>query len=137
MLRPGPRARRLQVTTQRTTDSDYQVVTKEPKASSRRAVALAAHTVTALRRHSAGLARERLAAGAAWTDSGLVFVDELSRGLHPQRLTDLFQQSSDQDQVGLPRIRLHDLRHTSATLALAAACTRRSCRSGAGTPPSP
>jgi len=109
---------RLQVTSQRTTDSDYQVVTKEPKASSRRAVALAAHTVAALRRHSAGLARERLAAGAAWTDSGLVFVDELGRGLHPQRLTDLFQQASD--AAGLPRIRLHDLRHTSATLALVA-----------------
>jgi integrase len=109
---------RLQVTTQRTTDSDYQVVTKEPKASSRRAVALAAHTVAALRRHSAVLARERLAAGTAWTDSGLVFVDELGRGLHPQRLTDLFQQASD--AAGLPRIRLHDLRHTSATLALVA-----------------
>ncbi len=109
---------RLQVTTQRTTDSDYQVVTKEPKASSRRAVALAAHTVAALRRLSAGLARERLAVGAAWTDSGLVFVDELGRGLHPQRLTDLFQQASD--AAGLPRIRLHDLRHTSATLALVA-----------------
>ena len=86
--------------------------------SSRRAVARAAHTVAALRRHSAGVARERLAAGAAWTDSGLVFVDELGRGLHPQRLTDLFQQASD--AAGLPRIRLHDLRHTSATLALVA-----------------
>ena len=34
---------RPQVTTQRATDSDDQVVTKEPKASSRRAVALAVH----------------------------------------------------------------------------------------------
>ncbi len=109
---------RLQVTTQRTTDSDYQVITKEPKASSRRSVALAGHTVAALRRHHAVLARERLAAGTAWTDSGLVFVDELGRGLHPQRLTDLFQQAAD--AAGLPRIRLHDLRHTSATLALVA-----------------
>jgi integrase len=109
---------RLQITTQRTTDSDYQVITKEPKASSRRSVALAGHTVAALRRHHAVLCRERLAAGTAWSDSGLVFVDELGRGLHPQRLTDLFQQAAD--AAGLPRIRLHDLRHTSATLALVA-----------------
>jgi integrase len=113
-LEPG----RLQVTTQRTTDSDYQVITKGPKASSRRSVALASHTVAALHRHHAAQSRERLAAGTAWTDSGLVFVDELGRGLHPQRLTDLFQQAAD--AAGLPRIRLHDLRHTSATLALVA-----------------
>ncbi len=42
----------------------------------------------------------------------------LRRRLHPQRLTDLFQPASD--AAGLPRIRLHDLRHTSATLALVA-----------------
>ena len=58
-------------------------------------------------------------AGARRRPQGaLFFVDELGRGLHPQRLTHLFQQASD--QAGLPRIRLHDLRHTSATLALVA-----------------
>ena len=109
---------RLQVTSQRTTDSDGKIITKEPKAGSRRAVALAEHTVAALRRHHVIQPRDRLAAGAAWADSGLVFVDERGLGPHPQRLTDLFQQAAD--AAGLARIRLHDLRHTSATLGLVA-----------------
>jgi integrase len=106
------------VEVQRTTDSDYKIVSKEPKASSRRAVALAPHTVVALRRHRSVQAQERLAAGPAWQHSGLVFVDEFGSGYHPQRLTDLFHEAAN--AAGLPRIRLHDLRHTSATLALVA-----------------
>jgi integrase len=108
----------LRVAVQRTTDSDYNVVSKEPKASSRRGIALAEQMVLVLRRHRVRQAQERLAAGPAWHDTGLVFVDELGRGYHPQRITDLFQEASA--AAGLPRIRLHDLRHTSATLALVA-----------------
>lgn len=33
----------VRIAVQRTTDSDYKIVTKEPKASSRRAVAVAPH----------------------------------------------------------------------------------------------
>jgi integrase len=108
----------VRVVVQRTTDSDYKIVSKEPKASSRRSVALAEQMVTALRRHRVRQAQERLAAGPGWQESGLVFVDELGRGYHPQRITDLFQEAAA--AAGLPRIRLHDLRHTSATLALVA-----------------
>ena len=48
----------------------------------------------------------------------LVFVDPDGRRLHP----DLFTQKFDRlvARAGLPRIRLHDLRHTHATLGLAA-----------------
>lgn len=108
----------LRITCQRTTDSEYQVITKEPKASSRRSVALGAYAVGVLRRHRTAQVAERLAAGALWEDSGLVFVDELGRGLHPQRLTDLFQARTA--ELELPRQRLHDLRHAAATLALVA-----------------
>ncbi|MDX6198770.1 MAG: hypothetical protein QOJ79_1921 [Actinomycetota bacterium] len=108
----------VRIAVQRTTDSDYKVVSKEPKASSRRAVALAPRTVAALRRHRIQQAGERLAAGVAWEATGLVFVDEGGCGYHPQRLTDLFHEAAS--AAGLPRIRLHDLRHTSATLALVA-----------------
>ena len=108
----------LRVDSQRTTDSDYNIVTKEPKASSRRSVALAGRAVSALRRHRVRQAREQLAAGPVWRDTGLVFVAEDGRGLHPQRITDLFQECCA--DLGLPRIRLHDLRHTAATLALVA-----------------
>lgn len=108
----------LRVAVQRTTDSDYNVVSKEPKASSRRGIALAEQMVAVLRRHRILQAQESLAAGPAWQDSGLVFVDELGRGYHPQRITDLFHEAAA--TAGLPRIRLYDLRHTSATLALVA-----------------
>lgn len=108
----------LRIAVQRTTDSDYNIVSKEPKASSRRSEAVAEQMVTVLRRHRIRQAQERLAAGPAWQDSGLVFVDECGRGYHPQRITDLFHEAAA--AAGLPRIRLHDLRHTSATLALVA-----------------
>jgi integrase len=108
----------VRIAVQRTTDSDYNIVSKEPKASSRRSVALAEQMVAALRRHRIRQAQERLAAGPAWQDSGLGFVDDLGRGYHPQRITDLFHEAAA--AAGLPRIRLHDLRHTSATLALVA-----------------
>lgn len=61
---------------------------------------------------------ERLAWGPAWQDSGHVFCSEDGQPVHPQRITKAF------DRIvaiqGLPKIRLHDLRHTSATLALLA-----------------
>lgn len=37
------------------------------------------------------------------------------------------------ERYGVPRIELHDLRHTHATLALQRRCTLGSCRSGSGT----
>lgn len=49
---------------------------------------------------------------------GYVFTDEMGRPLHPDRVTKLFKEHVK--AVGLPAIRLHDLRHTVATLALQA-----------------
>ncbi|HEX3783966.1 MAG TPA: tyrosine-type recombinase/integrase [Pseudonocardiaceae bacterium] len=50
--------------------------------------------------------------------SGLVFVEPDGHPLHPADVTDHFQFLVR--QAGLPPIRLHDLRHGAATLALAA-----------------
>ena len=47
-----------------------------------------------------------------------IFTDEDGAQLHPGRLTDLFERLIA--AAGLPPIRLHDLRHCAATLALAA-----------------
>jgi integrase len=52
--------------------------TKSP--TSRRRFELDPATLAALKRHRAQQHRERLAAGAAWQDSGLVFTDELGAG---------------------------------------------------------
>jgi integrase len=98
---------------------DAKVVAVEPKtAKGRRSVALDEMTVQALRAHRVAQLQERLALGTAWQDSGFVFVREDGAPYHPERILVMFKRLAD--AAGVPPIRLHDLRHTSATLALAA-----------------
>lgn len=87
-------------------------------AKGRRSVALDPTTVAALRTHRARQAEERLAWGRSYEDLGLVFTRENGQAIHPDRFSDWFE--SRVKSAGLPPIRLHDLRHTHATLALAA-----------------
>jgi integrase len=82
------------------------------------AVTLDAETVTVLRAHRTRQRRERLKAGAAWSDTGLVFTTDTGGQLHPADVTDHFHHLTA--QAGLPPIRLHDLRHGTATMGLAA-----------------
>jgi integrase len=97
----------------------HQVVVSEPKtAKGRRSVALDPATVAGLKAWRKHQTAERLAWGPAWTDSGLVFTREDGRPLHPREVTRAF--SRHVLAAGVPIIRLHDLRHTHATLALAA-----------------
>jgi integrase len=97
----------------------HEVVVSEPKtAKGRRSVALDPATVSALKAWRKVQAAERLAWGPAWTDSGLVFTREDGRPLHPREVTRAFTRHVL--AADLPVIRLHDLRHTHATLALAA-----------------
>ncbi|MEU6718436.1 tyrosine-type recombinase/integrase [Nonomuraea sp. NPDC046802] len=63
-------------------------------------------------------AAERLIAGEAWEDSGFVFTDEIGGPLHTQQVSGQFYQLAF--QVGLPPLRLHDLRHGVASPMLAA-----------------
>jgi hypothetical protein len=56
--------------------------------------------------------------GPRWRDSGLVFTWPDGRPLHPERFSKWFEQLAR--AAGLPRIRLHDVRHSYATAALAA-----------------
>jgi integrase len=92
---------------------------KAPKTEgSERVVALDADTVAALRAHRTRQRAERLAAGAGWTDTGLVFTKEDGTALHPATVTDLLHALTA--AAGLPPVRLHDLRHGAATIALAA-----------------
>jgi integrase len=73
--------------------------------------------VTVLRRHRARQSGERQAWGTAWVDTGLVFTREDGSALHPEFVTRRFERLAR--EAGLPPIRLHDLRHGAATLALA------------------
>ena len=61
---------------------------------------------------------EQLRAGDVWQRGDWVFTTEVGEPLHPQRVTRRFGRLVH--EAGLPELRLHGLRHTSATLALAA-----------------
>ncbi len=95
------------------------VVTGEPKTKAgARIVALDRDTVAALAFWKRRQAQERLAAGASWADSGLVFVDEHGVPPHPETLTRCWREAVE--RAGLPPIRLHDACHTAATVLLRA-----------------
>lgn len=96
----------------------YVPFVAEPKtARSRRRVALDAGTVAALRTHRKAQMEERLAAGPAWVETGLVFTRENGALLHPQTLSGAFERLAA--AAGLPAIGLHGLRHSHASLGLA------------------
>jgi len=97
---------------------NHKVKIGSPKtARGRRTVALDPGTVAVLRRHRQQQLEERLIMGAGFTDHGLIFCRPDGGPLHPERFTRTFEIEAG--RAGLPRIRLHDLRHTWATLALA------------------
>ena len=104
---------------QQRTSANYVTVVTAPKAKSHRQLLLAPATVAALKAHLNRQRQERLALGPDWTDSGYVFVDELGVEYHPQRFTKMFADAIRTVGV-VPKIRLHDTRHTMATLALEA-----------------
>ena len=96
-----------------------ELVWASPKTTrSRRTLSLDPETVAVLRAHRRRQLEERLNAGEAWQDHDLVFCNEDGSALHPSRFTRRFVTACE--RAGVPKIRLHDLRHTWATLALQA-----------------
>jgi len=90
----------------------------QPKtAAGRRSIALPASCVTSLRKHRARQNEERLRLGELWEDHGFVFTNRTGNMLHANSLGAAFGKLTV--ATGLPVIRFHDLRHTSATLLLA------------------
>jgi len=87
-------------------------------ARGRRTIALDAGTIRALRDHRERQDEEKAAAGRGYDDHDLVFAREDGSPIHP----DVYSQSFRRivKRLGLPYIRLHDLRHTHATMGLAA-----------------
>lgn len=93
----------------------------EPKTDSgRRTIVLPPVAVAALREHRRRQLQERLLAGPAWQDRwNLVFTTPLGTPINPANLRNrTFYPLLE--KAGLPRVRFHDLRHTVASLLLAA-----------------
>lgn len=85
--------------------------------ASRRHVALTSLAVDALRRHRVRHAEERLAKGPLWDDLGLIFCRGDGSPLEGTSMlrTDFYPLL---ERAGLPRVRFHDLRHSTATLLM-------------------
>jgi integrase len=99
--------------------ADMVTLFGEPKSRrSRRVVALVTTTIEALQRHRRNQLEEKLALGPAYQDGDLVFARRDGRAYEPDEFSREFDRKSK--RLDLPRIRLHDLRHTWATLALQA-----------------
>lgn len=91
----------------------------EPKSRrARRTIVLPALAAAALERQRILQARDRAAAGSAWQDVGLIFADPIGRAWHPETITTMHRALVA--RTGIGPLRLHDLRHTAATLALSA-----------------
>ena len=96
-----------------------KVITKTPKSErGYRVLPLDDVLVAALRALHKQQAAERLAAGQAYQPSGYVVADELGRPVYPDGYSDEFHRLAD--AAGLPRIRLHDGRHSTNSLLAAA-----------------
>lgn len=93
------------------------LVLVEPKTErSRRTVLLPQATIVALREHWHKQAVERLATGPAWEDHRLVFCAHSGAPLSASSAIKTFHRVLA--KAGLPQVRIHDLRHTAATLLL-------------------
>lgn len=126
-----------------------KVIVSEPKTpTSRRAIPLDPKTAAAIKEWRARQGWERKRWKGAWTDTGLIFTREDGNGFHPQSISDAFlrlqakhnkrlkTEAHDKwEQDGppaekwdeeekrlplLPRITVHDLRHSWATAGLRA-----------------
>jgi integrase len=89
----------------------------QPKTSNaRRTLHLATDAVAVLTGHQARQAADREYALDAWQDQDLVFTTAIGTPVHPRNLVRSFDRLCT--IAGVPRIRVHDLRHTHASLAL-------------------
>ncbi|MBK6763419.1 MAG: tyrosine-type recombinase/integrase [Micrococcales bacterium] len=74
------------------------------------------HSLTRLRAHREDQDAERELVGVGYSDHGLVFANVDGTPIYPEGVSRTFKEQAVAH--GLPPIRLHDARHTWATLAL-------------------
>lgn len=87
-----------------------------PKNNKSRTITPAPYVMKLLQAQKVQQARQRLMAGPAWEDSGLVFTNEFGRYVSYRAIFDSFKRIVK--RIGLPDARIHDLRHTYAVNSL-------------------
>ncbi len=93
---------------------DGKVVESDGKTeNAQRVIALDAFTLAVLMAHAEILDRERAEFGPDYSDHGLLFCWEDGRPPHPDTFTRRFHKLAA--AAGLPKINLHDVRHSYAT----------------------
>ena len=97
---------------------DGEVYVSSPKNYRGRTVDLDRATVANLKEHRDRQMSEKSVFYGVWEDSGYVFTKKDGSRLDPNTLTRTFRWIVDNSD--LPRIRLHDLRHTHASIAVKA-----------------
>ena len=96
-------------------------------AKSRRTLMLPEICLHALRTHRTQQLAERLHAGTDWVDTGLVFTTyrhrqgaKVGTALHPRNVLRTLHRLLAAADPPIPRVRFHDLRHSAASLLIAA-----------------
>ena len=80
-----------------------------PKNNKSRTITPAPYVMKLLQAQKVQQAEQRLMAGPAWEDSGLVFTNEFGRYVSYRAIFDSFKRIVK--RIGLPDARIHDLRH--------------------------
>jgi len=110
-------ARTLSVV-QTITNVDGKLVFGKPKTSkSVRQISIDERTAAMMRQHRRAQREDQMAMGPEWGNDGdLAFTDEAGGSIRPEWFSKEFGRVVAAS--GVPRIRLHDVRHTYATIAL-------------------
>ena len=91
----------------------------EPKSKAgRRKIVLSEVTIEALKEHRQGQEQARARSGARWLERGIVFCNKYGGFYNPTTVLNVFKKLLR--DAGLPDVRIHDLRHSAATILAAA-----------------
>lgn len=96
----------------------YEVVESTPKNHQTRIIDIDESTIQILKVQRSAQNKDKMTWASNYTDLDLVFSREDGTPIHPDSLSQSFERAIKRAKV--PRIRLHDLRHTHATLAMQA-----------------
>ena len=101
-----------------------------PKNNKSRTITPAPYVMKLLQAQKVQQARQRLMAGPAWEDSGLVFTNEFGRYISYRAIFDSFKRIVK--RIGLSDARIHDLRHTYAVNCIRAGDDIKTVQSNLG-----